>query len=343
MTKRRYKYRFLSIIFILIVIFSSVIVHAEGDGTGGGAGPDGSFVLRECSIYDGMTDVPISGTIALRFSKNVADITVRDYNMSCISISAVNGSYVDYYIRCSDLFEERRFLNIDYNLEYGTTYTLYISDQIMARNGESYLAQPYSFTFTTVEDPNPVEPEDPIPPSPGDGDADGSGSGQEGDGTGSGGDAQGHGSDSEDSNAGNSDNVTPDIPQQNEYPQEEPKIEEPEVENPEVEETEAEEELKNMLVKNDKDDPLKEHEKQYKDKINTDKKWKVYSVEEVIANGSDDENKIAGKEGRRGTYDISLLKILLIIISLLLFVGGGISEAVYFLKRKDNVRGKKDE
>ncbi len=136
---------------IMIAMFTVIMLFVDNIPTEaeGGQGQSEPLQLEECNIYDGMVDVPVNFTISMRFTKNVADITVRDQNASGISLTAQDGSTVNYSIYFPDEFENRNWIHLNVNLNRETTYTLHLSTSIMARNGINYLYQDYYITFTT--------------------------------------------------------------------------------------------------------------------------------------------------------------------------------------------------
>lgn len=124
----------------------------NGGGTGGGLGPEAPLKLEECNISDGMKNVDTDCHIVMRFTKNVSDLTVREQNEKGIGLTKSNGETVDYEVYFPDEFDNRRFIEINANLEPKTDYTLSLDQTIMARNGINYLWQSYEINFTTKSD-----------------------------------------------------------------------------------------------------------------------------------------------------------------------------------------------
>lgn len=142
----------LMILAVLCVMFTALPVLAgEGDGSGGGK--DVPLGLTASDPANGSKNVSTTADINLTFNKNVVNLTVKDNNMKCFSLSA-NGSYIPIQVNMPDDqvdFEHRRDISIDplQDLKPGTIYRLVISGQLQAKNGMT-LGSPVTVSFTTA-------------------------------------------------------------------------------------------------------------------------------------------------------------------------------------------------
>lgn len=310
MEKRNNVYKFInSIVFIMCICLSFCMPVRAVD-----AGPDALFNISSCSISNGMQNVPLKTTITISFTKNVADFTVRDRNMGCVSITDQNGAGADFVMRVSDSFDQRRNMYADCNFLPETTYTLQISSNVIAKNMENTLDRSYSYTFTTekLKEPEPVPEERPlVPPVPGDQDIDGDGNASSGSGEADKGSGEGAGNDKE-GNQQNTESSTSDQkdPEENKAEQ----TEEPEEDPPSLEM---------------KQDVLQDMEALNKTT------FKVYSISE---NFRTKKNGDKGRDGAEagGMVNVKKLKILFEAAVVLLFITGMTAEAVRYKKARQN-------
>lgn len=144
--------KYICILIAATGMMLSLPVAAQGVDAGSGGGPSVPLYLRECSISDGEKNVATDVTITLYYSHNVADAAVQDHNRSAISVKDSNGKKIDITVGFSDVFEYRQEIYVQLsNLSSGTTYTITISPDLMARNGYT-TGSTDTITFTTKED-----------------------------------------------------------------------------------------------------------------------------------------------------------------------------------------------
>lgn len=145
-----------SLILVLLAVLGCMFIAlpalaGEGDGTGGGK--DIPLALDSSNPANGLNNVSVTTDINLTFNKNVVNLTVKENNMKCFSLTA-NGSVVPVQVIMPDDqvdFEHRRNIDIQplQDLKPGTTYKLVISGQLQAKNGMS-LGSPVTVSFTTA-------------------------------------------------------------------------------------------------------------------------------------------------------------------------------------------------
>ena len=144
-------------VFIILAVLACLFmfqpaIAGEGDGSGGGQGvPLG---LASSSPADGQTDVALTGEIKLTFNKNVINLTLRENNKKCFSLSTASGLKVPIEVIMADdqLYpEEKRNITIKSSqpLQPGTAYILKISPALQAKNGTS-LGHEVTVNFVTV-------------------------------------------------------------------------------------------------------------------------------------------------------------------------------------------------
>ena len=132
-------------------VFSFTAFADGGDGSGGGGGKNEPLAVESCSIEDGATDVDTELSIKLNFSKNVADITVRDINTACVSLTKDSGEDVEFEVVYSDDNARRQEFLVNAVLDNSTAYILTISPDLTAKNGMTLDAE-YKVSFTTKGD-----------------------------------------------------------------------------------------------------------------------------------------------------------------------------------------------
>ncbi|MDC7226514.1 MAG: Ig-like domain-containing protein [Spirochaetales bacterium] len=134
---------------ILIIIVFSII--ASGSVFAGNK----PVSLKSSVPEDGATAVAVDTAIELGFSSNVVNMTVSDNNLGCFSLLNAEGNEVeiDVYLP-DDQMEPENKRNITLTpvkpLAPGTEYTLIISGELLAKNGNN-LGKDNFVTFTTAE------------------------------------------------------------------------------------------------------------------------------------------------------------------------------------------------
>lgn len=140
----------LAIFAVLTILLPGSAVMAAQDGSG----ETSQFTLVSSSIPDGQSDVSPDQTIALKFSKNVANILVKDNNLACFKLTDESGQLVPIEVIIADDQMERDKRNDIVvkpvgKLAEAKQFTLTISDKLKAKNGES-LGTAQKITFATV-------------------------------------------------------------------------------------------------------------------------------------------------------------------------------------------------
>lgn len=127
-------------------------VFAAKDGSGGGPGPSAKLKLEQCNVYDGMEDAETNLNIEMKFTKNVADLTVQENNEQAISLKTKTGEDADYEVYFPEEFAKRQYIEINAELQPNTQYVLSLDTTLMARNGINYLSKDYEINFTTGDE-----------------------------------------------------------------------------------------------------------------------------------------------------------------------------------------------
>jgi LPXTG-motif cell wall-anchored protein len=152
--KKNKKYRLCStlLITVLCILFSFPALAAQGDSSGGGSADPLS--LLSSSPTDGQKDVGTVGEIKLTFNKNVVNLTVKENNKSCFSLSAADGTKVPIEVIMADdqinpELNEIVSLKPLQSLTADTIYVVKISPLLKAKNGV-VLGKEISINFTTA-------------------------------------------------------------------------------------------------------------------------------------------------------------------------------------------------
>lgn len=132
--------------------FPGNALAAAEEGSGGGA--DEPLTIVAATISDGQKDVPQNQEITFEFSKNVVNLTVQENNQKCFAVTDQSGQPVRFTVVMADdqiEREKRNFIGITINdsLQAGETYTIAISKNLMAKNGQS-LDQDYTYGFSVA-------------------------------------------------------------------------------------------------------------------------------------------------------------------------------------------------
>lgn len=149
----------------MLCLFSGSVFAAGGNGSGnGGGGGNGGgqeefLALESSSIQDGAKDVPTNGVIDLVFTKNVVNISVKDNNITAISLKDQENNPVEVTVEMGDDQIEPDSKNnirvIPKGLEPGKNYTLVLGSGMMAKSGAT-LGTDINLSFTTLEAPEAV-------------------------------------------------------------------------------------------------------------------------------------------------------------------------------------------
>lgn len=143
---------FILILVILIITYGGSVVAGEGDGSGGGKTEPLS--LESSTISDNEKNVDLDREIRLTFSKNVVNMTVKDNNATCFSMTDEKGDVVEINVIMADdqvTPQERNdiVIQIDEGLKENETYTLLINKDLESKSGIN-LDSPITLTFSTI-------------------------------------------------------------------------------------------------------------------------------------------------------------------------------------------------
>ena len=140
------------LIAVLVVIFCVIPAFAgEGDGTGGGQG--NPLTLVSSSLADGQKDVSLSPQMILTFSKNVVNMSVKDNNQNCFTLSSANGTQIPVKATMADDQmepEKKQIIVVSpaTKLSPGTQYILKILPGLTSKSGVT-MGQTVSINFYT--------------------------------------------------------------------------------------------------------------------------------------------------------------------------------------------------
>lgn len=114
---------------------------------------DKQLSLDRSSIEDGESNVSINPEFNLLFTNNVINASVRDINMSAISLTDADGKAVDIIVTMADDQinpEEKRKIkvNVSSELAKGSDYKLLIDGSFSGKNG-STIGEDIIINFTT--------------------------------------------------------------------------------------------------------------------------------------------------------------------------------------------------
>ena len=152
---------------LLLLLFIALPVSALAEGDGSGGGSDEPLSLANSSVPDGSTGVPVDVTIALTFSKNVVNMSVKDNNKTCFNLNNNEGGIVSISVLMGDDQVDptiKRIINIkpQADLASDTTYKLTISGNLTSKSG-AQLGENVVLSFTTKGVPSPSPTPSPTP------------------------------------------------------------------------------------------------------------------------------------------------------------------------------------
>lgn len=132
-------------ILIAILMMLSPVIRAEG-------GKSSPLTISSSSIVDGETNVETRREIKFVFSKNISNLTVKETNLACFSLTDSSGATVPIKTILFDDQLERDKRNeviiVPEALQSAEQYTLTISADLTAKNGASPVAD-ITFSFST--------------------------------------------------------------------------------------------------------------------------------------------------------------------------------------------------
>ena len=141
------------LIVLLLLVNTSIPAFAgNGDGSGGGQG--NPLSLAAASPANGQQGVPTTGQINLTFTKNVINMSVKNNNLTCFSLTTASGESVPILVLMADDQmepEKKREIAVKPKAELkpGTTYRLTIAAGLQSKSGVT-LGKPVTLSFTTA-------------------------------------------------------------------------------------------------------------------------------------------------------------------------------------------------
>ncbi len=153
------KNKFVLWILVLFIFMSVPFSYGEKK-----EGKSGAFDFVESIPGDSARDVELDGQIKLLFNKNVVNFTVKDNNEKCFSIKDEKGKEIPINIIFADDQiepDKKREIILSPRGQFSenTTYTIHISPELKAKNGDS-LERDVSISFTTLS----LKPKEDSPP-----------------------------------------------------------------------------------------------------------------------------------------------------------------------------------
>jgi len=130
----------------------------SGGGSTGGGGTGGNssepLELVSSTIVDGQTEVGLTPSVTMVFSKNVTDLSVKEANLACFKLEKKAGGEVAYEVLMADSQVEPDKKNDVVvkplaELEADTEYIVTISKALTSKSGAS-LADDIVISFTTA-------------------------------------------------------------------------------------------------------------------------------------------------------------------------------------------------
>lgn len=135
---KRYKLWFITLLSVML-IFASNAQFIAGQGDGSGGGQDQPLSLLSSTPADGAQDMAVDTQIKLSFNKNVVNMTVKDNNQKCFTLTADNQAVPFDVIMADDQVqpEGKRdvILRPRNGLSAGTKYLITISPMLQAKSG----------------------------------------------------------------------------------------------------------------------------------------------------------------------------------------------------------------
>lgn len=147
------KSRFWLVVLLSLLLCICTIGSSFADGGGGSNNP---FSLSTSDPADGQKKVSIDSDINLTFSKNVVNILVIENNEKCFKLIDQDGQAVQIEVIMADdqIEREKRheiILAPKESLDYGETYTVVISKDLMSKSGV-LLEDEVEISFTTISE-----------------------------------------------------------------------------------------------------------------------------------------------------------------------------------------------
>lgn len=158
----------------LFALLAAVCLLTTAASAEDGAGKAQPLALSSSSVADGAVDVAADTAIRLDFTKNVVNLTVKDNNLTCFSVTDSTGAAVPIVVSMGDDQVDRDVRNTIYvspaqAWPAGETLTLTISGDLMAKNGTS-MGTAHTLRFTVAgaaATPAPTPIPTPVPtPAP---------------------------------------------------------------------------------------------------------------------------------------------------------------------------------
>lgn len=152
------KKNFFGTIVSVILILSLVSIPCfatggNGSGGGNGGGSNTSLTVASSNLKDSSTDVELNKVIELKFSKNVADVSVCEQNSKKIQLTDSENKVVGIEVIFPDSqikkeYRDYLFIKPLKDLKPDTDYKLTISSKIKSKS-QSNLDKDYILNFKT--------------------------------------------------------------------------------------------------------------------------------------------------------------------------------------------------
>ena len=140
---------------VIAMLLPNVAMAGNGNGGGkGGKGGNSELDVTPVNFEDGGS-FPLGESIELAASNNICNITVKDKNLECITVTDVDGGEVGHeVVLYDDQLEKERKTDITINISdavEGATYKITFAPEFMAKNGKA-IGTEKVFTVTTSAD-----------------------------------------------------------------------------------------------------------------------------------------------------------------------------------------------
>lgn len=152
---------FILLLSILLVVLPLAAYGEGGDGTGNSQGVFKPLGLVSATLADGTSimdaeNVPLQPEITMHFDKNVVYLIYWERNKRCFHLYDENGQEQELKLSKIDDtvdFSKRQYIWVEpaKALAPGTSYTLYIAPELMAKNGGSTLSMTTNNQGVTIK------------------------------------------------------------------------------------------------------------------------------------------------------------------------------------------------
>ncbi|MDK2868625.1 MAG: hypothetical protein PWP38_2940, partial [Clostridiales bacterium] len=155
------QFRSLKIVSLVLVCLLMMGITSFAEGGNGGGGGDNPLTLESVDVENGLDAVGVNEIIYLNFSNNVVNLSVKDANAACFSMVDSTGAPANFLTFFGDDQVNRDIRNTIEIRPFGAwtageTYTLNISKELAAKNGNA-LGEDQQVTFTIVSEETAAE------------------------------------------------------------------------------------------------------------------------------------------------------------------------------------------